>query len=248
MKKLLGDDRVTTHRFAYRGRTLDNVIAEIPGEESGGIVLVGAHLDSMISFVPTYNPRVDPAPGADDDASGVAALLILAQTFKKLIESVDRPKKTIRFGFFNAEEVGLVGSAAYARDQAAHTVPIIAMFELDMIGYNKKSPKSCELHAGIRPFPDVEARSIVLADELKQVMASVSPDLAPQVYSTKTEPEGDPGDGRSDHGSFQERGYTACLAIEDLFPGPGGAELEGNPDYHRPTDYRPRGCHPSDCR
>ena len=236
MKKLLGDDRVTTHRFTYRGRALDNVIAEIPGEVSEEIVFVGAHLDSMISFDPTYNPRVDPAPGADDDASGVAALLILAQTFKKLIESVGRPKKNIRFGFFNAEEVGLVGSASYARDQAAHTVPIIAMFELDMIGYNKKLPKSCELHAGILPFPDVEDRSIVLAHELKQIMASVSPDLDPQVYCTKTEPEGDPGDRRSDHGSFQERGYTACLAIEDIFPGPGGAETEGNPDYHRPTD------------
>lgn len=236
MKKLVGDKNVTTHRFTYRGRALDNVIAEILGEDSGEIVLVGAHLDSMIDFDPTYNPRVDPAPGADDDASGISALLILAETFMKLIELGGRPKKNIRFGFFNAEEVGLVGSAAYARDQAAHTVPIIAMFELDMIGYNNKPLKSCEIHAGIETFPDVEARSIALADVLKQAMADVSPDLAPQVYSTETEPEGDPGDRRSDHGSFQERGYAGCLAIEDFFPGPGTCVPEGNPNYHSPTD------------
>jgi len=130
-----------------------------------------------------------------------------------------------------------VGSAAYARDMAGHTVPILAMFALDMIGYNKQPPKSCELHAGIASFPDVEARSIALAEELKQVMTSVSPELEPQVYSSKTDPEGDPGDRCSDHGSFQERGYTASLVIEDFCFGPGSITPppEGNPDYHRPS-------------
>lgn len=235
----LGDNaHVTTHRFTHRGRTLDNVIAEIPGMEDQEIIMLGAHLDSMVSFVPTYNPRVDPAPGADDDASGVASLLVLAQTFQKLATSVGKPKHTIRLGFFNAEEVGLVGSAAYARDQAGQAAPIAAMYELDMIGYNKKSPKSCEIHAGIRSFPEIESRCVVLANELKEMMRSVSPDLEPQEYSSKTDPEGDPADRRSDHGSFQERGYTACLVIEDFCFGPGSmaGEPEANPNYHRPTD------------
>jgi len=137
---VLGEEAVTKHRFTLRGRTLENVIAEIPGAECEDIVLVGAHIDSMISFDSAYNARVDPAPGADDDASGIAALLILAETFKTLMSRVGRPKKTIVFGFFNAEEVGIVGSAAYARELAARSAPIIAMYALDMIGYNKKTP------------------------------------------------------------------------------------------------------------
>jgi leucyl aminopeptidase len=56
------------------------------------------------------------------------------------------------------------------------------------------------------------------------------------VDSSQTRPDGDPGDRRSDHGSFQEHGYEACLAIEDFFPGPMGSDSEGNPDDHRSTD------------
>jgi leucyl aminopeptidase len=63
--------QVRRHPFSHAGRMLQNIEAELAGE-SPELVLVTAHLDSTAGSEPRYNPRNDPAPGADDDASGVA--------------------------------------------------------------------------------------------------------------------------------------------------------------------------------
>lgn len=82
-------------------------------------MLVTAHLDSTAARAPGYRAATDPAPGADDDASGVAAVLTAAPAILSLAGSVGGPRREIRFVLFNAEEHGLVGSRAYARDVAA---------------------------------------------------------------------------------------------------------------------------------
>jgi hypothetical protein len=80
-----------------------NVIAEVPGRDpKAGIVLIGGHLDSW-----------DLAPGAFDDAAGVA---ITAAAARRIMQS-GRPRRTIRLVWFGAEEVGIHGGKAYA---AAH--------------------------------------------------------------------------------------------------------------------------------
>lgn len=138
---------------------------------------------------------------------------------------------------FNAEEHGLVGSKDYARDQRLLGIPIVAVFQMDMIGYDVRPEPAFELHAGITPRPTVEARSLALARMIAGLVPEVSPALpAPQVYPHQG--ERDPAEARSDHYSFQEQGYTACLASEDLFagPGPGAPPEEMNPHYHLPTD------------
>ena len=76
-----------------------NVIADLPGSSPQDVVLVGAHFDSW-----------DPAQGADDNGSGVAAVLEAARILKSLGV---KPKATIRFAFFSGEEQACLGSRAY---------------------------------------------------------------------------------------------------------------------------------------
>src|SRR5262249_16178983 len=144
-----------------------------------------------------------------------------------------------RFVLFNAEEQGLIGSQAYARLSKSRGEPIVAVWQMDMIGYNKLEPRTWEVHAGFEASPAVEARSRRLADILRTVPPQVSADLPEvQVYHSATVPEGDPASRRSDHASFQAQGYPACVISEDFFVGPGAdaPAPEENPQYHRPGD------------
>jgi hypothetical protein len=219
--------------FTHGGRTLFNVEATLPGR-SDAAVLVTAHLDATAMSSLPYRPDLDAAPGADDDGSGLAAVLAVAERLAVLLP--EPPVHTLRFVLFNAEEQGLIGSAVYARQQRAAGADILAVLQLDMIGFNRSDPRSWELHAGHRADPDVEATSLRLAAELHDLTALVSPKLSPpQIYHSGLS-GGDPADGRSDHSSFQSRGYPACLASEDFFAGPTGTVPEPNPDYHRRTD------------
>lgn len=234
-----GNLEVTLHPFSHEGRQLFNVEAHLQGEDAS-IVLVTAHLDSTAASSPPYDPARDPAPGADDDGSGVAAVLTAAETLLKLA-SAQRPRKSIRFVLFNAEEHGLAGSKAYAKGQAAIGARIAAVFQMDMVGFNRAAPRSWEVHAGFLPSSDVQKRSHELAERLEKLHPIVSPELTgPQIYlSTGPEPQQrDPAEGRSDHSPFQERGYAACAATEDFFSGPraDSPASEANPDYHKKTD------------
>jgi bacterial leucyl aminopeptidase len=235
----IGAGRLTVrrHRFTHEGQPLDNVEAELPATGLEGVVLVTAHMDSTGALQPGYQPALDSAPGADDDASGVAGVLTAADAIGQLDVTLGLPRRTVRFVLFNAEEHGLVGSNAYARDQAVYGSSIVAVFQMDMIGYDVLPQRTFELHAGFTPSPAVQARSLALAQMIAELVPQVSPALpAPQIYPASG--ERDPAERRSDHYSFQLQGYTACLASEDLFAGPGtGAPPEEmNPNYHLPTD------------
>jgi Zn-dependent M28 family amino/carboxypeptidase len=242
LKALGGEEIVVrSHRFVHEGRWLDNVEAELRGTEPDGIVLVTAHLDSTAAFSDgPYHPETDPAPGADDDGSGLAAVLVIAATIAKS-HRVTPLRHTVRFVLFNAEEHGLAGSKAYAHTQASQQAAIGAVFQMDMIGYrgNRTTPpRPVEVHAGYAPSADVEARSQMLADMIAQLTPRISPNLAPvQLYPDPERP-GDPAAGRSDHASFQERGYAACAVSEDFFPGPKShsPDPQPNPNYHKSTD------------
>ncbi|MER9064381.1 M20/M25/M40 family metallo-hydrolase [Mesorhizobium sp. M0698] len=229
--------QVKLHRFTHVGLELFNVEAELAGE-SPELVFVTAHLDSTAAFHEPYSPSSDPAPGADDDASGMAAVLAIAGRFAALA-STGQPARTVRFVFFNAEEQGLIGSQAYARRSKSRGEAIAAVWQMDMIGYNKQSPRSWEAHAGFEFSPPVEALSRRLADLIQLVATQVSPALpAAQIYHSGTMPAGDPAAGRSDHAAFHAQGYPAIVVSEDFFVGPGtdAPAPEENPNYHRPGD------------
>jgi bacterial leucyl aminopeptidase len=235
-----GAFEVRLHAFTMSGKTLHNVEAEWRGTEPG-IVIVSAHLDSTAasSHAPgTYQPAIHAAPGADDDASGVAGVLAIARALRGM--PVTRPKLTVRFVLFNGEEQGLVGSGAYARAQAGIEAPIVGVYQLDMIGRNNVPPALFEVHAGYSPAPDVETRSRTLAARLHRLTPIVSSGLtAPELMFTRGPgvADRDPAEGRSDHGPFNARGYAGCCISEDFFANaPGMPVAEGNADYHKATD------------
>ena len=105
-----------------------NVIASLEGRENDSISIVGAHYDN-------YSADSDPftlAPGANDNASGVAGVLEIARVLKK---SRFRPRYPIRFVAFAAEELGLHGSRYQAGREAAAGYNIMMMINYDMIAY-----------------------------------------------------------------------------------------------------------------
>ena len=208
--------RVRRHAFTHQRRTLFNVIAELPGE-SEELVLVSAHLDTTASSSPPYHPESDPAPGADDDASGMAAVLSIAESILTLT-AVTPARRTAQFVLFNDEENGLVGSQAYARFMRDSGATITGVFQMDMIGYSSQEPKDWEVHVGVENSPLVENSSLALGEAIAAASERVAPSLpAPQLYDSST---GDPAAGRSDHGPFNALGYAACVVSEDFFGGP----------------------------
>ncbi|HEY1067249.1 MAG TPA: M20/M25/M40 family metallo-hydrolase, partial [Pirellulales bacterium] len=235
--------QVSQHRFGHSGLSLHNVEAELQGV-SPELVLITAHLDSTAAFHDNYNPSGDSAPGADDDASGVAAVLAAAKAFVALTATTPL-ERTVRFVLFNAEEQGLIGSKAYAQRSKARGEAIAAVWQMDMIGFDFTGKATWEVHCGYEPSPVVESLSLRLGELLVRVAPVVSPDLeVGQVYHSNTPPNspgglrGDPAARRSDHGSFHDQGYPACVVSEDFFvgPGPDAPAQENNIHYHQPTD------------
>lgn len=232
---------VRRHPFKFQGLRLENIEAELPGELENSFVLITAHLDSTaIEGAGGFDPASDPAPGSDDDASGIAAVLAAARATANL-NLFKKTKRSIRFVLFNAEEQGLVGSKEYAKAQAAEQVAIAAVFQMDMIGFRRQQTelsRNFEAHAGFAVAPAVEERSLMVAQLVNDAVLQVSPNLnAPQIFPRV--PGGpDPASGRSDHSPFQQRGYAACVLCEDFFvgPNPDSPPAQPNPNYHKDTD------------
>lgn len=96
-----------------------NVIAELPGKNRDNVVMAGAHLDG-----------VEEGPGINDNGSGSAGLLEVAESLGQ-----HRPQNTLRFAFWGAEEIGLVGSTQWVADQSQEELDRIALYlNFDMIG------------------------------------------------------------------------------------------------------------------
>jgi bacterial leucyl aminopeptidase len=103
-----------------------SVIARIfgKGEKAKEIVVIGGHLDSI--NVNMFEKR---APGADDNASGVAILL---EVFRVLMETDYQPERTIEFMAYAGEEIGLVGSQQIAREYKKYQKNVVAAIQFDM--------------------------------------------------------------------------------------------------------------------
>jgi Zn-dependent M28 family amino/carboxypeptidase len=112
--------RVRVDRLAET-RTTRNVIAETPGGDPNSVVVVGAHLDS-----------VSRGPGINDNGSGSAAILEVAETYAAQGRT---PRNKIRFMWYGAEEFGLIGSTFYVNSlSAAEQDRIALMLNFDMVG------------------------------------------------------------------------------------------------------------------
>lgn len=201
-----------------------NLEVEIEGSQAADeIVLIGAHYDT-----------VPGSPGADDNASGIAALLEIARALKN-----ENLGKTLRLvAFVNEEEpyatTDLMGSIVYARTAKARGEKIVAMLSLESIGYYRDLPASQFYPPPLSWFysdrgnflgfvGNVESRALVrsatagfrqkarLPSDGLSIPESIAPDIA-----------------RSDHASFWQYGYPAIM-VTDTVP-------FRNPHYHTEED------------
>lgn len=181
-----------------------NLIGRIRGSGTGDrVLLIGAHYDHFGS----RDGKV--LNGADDNASGVAVLLSIAEQFAR-----ERPTHDVVFALWDAEEQGFYGSKAFAATPPVPLSRIVMNLNLDMMSRNDRN----ELWlAGAHHSPFLRAR-------FEQLAA-----LAP--VSLKLGHDGPPWNGTddwtdgSDHSVFHHKGIPfAYLGVEDY------------PDYHKPTD------------
>lgn len=193
--------RFSVTGLPWREVTTHNLLAALPGSDpsvKGEYVLVGAHLDHIGDW-----PRLN--PGADDNASGAATLLEVARAAASLKE---RPRRTIVFAWFAAEELGLRGAEHFAKNPPKGLGTCVAVLNMDMLGAGNGA-----FVAGGENFPAIKAALEASRDR-----------LAPgfNLRSGKNR-----GEGRADHAPFLEVGIPAV----SLF-GSGG-EHHG---YHAPED------------
>jgi hypothetical protein len=213
------------------------------------MIIVGCHLDSTAARRPGYKPATDPAPGADDDATGIAATLATA---RHLWNFRGQLMHTVRFCFFNAEEQGLIGSKAYAAMLKAAGAPIRAVVCADMIGHNSDAERIFEIHAGSTDAA-VRDLSVPIADTIAAWAAGLGTLAPAQVYKGTIGANGadrnlyDGAINRSDHSGFHQQGYPAVVVSEDFFlnlatePG-----ADPNPNYHDDDDTVIDGAYGSD--
>jgi hypothetical protein len=184
---------VTTPVVSYGGRTLYNIKVVKPGyAEPDKVIVIGGHYDS-------YNPSTGNsyAPGADDDASGVAAAMEIARVLANV-----QFRKTIIFMPFTAEEQGLVGSRAAAVSFKNAGTKVEIMFNNDMIGYTTNTYDNINLSSGpVTAYRDFEAQTA-------RRVTSLIPDITAMGSS-------------SDHYGFYEQGYSVVDCIESDFNTPG---------------------------
>jgi hypothetical protein len=184
--------------------TSRNVVAEKTGETyPDDIFVICGHYDSTSPAA----TRQTLAPGADDNASGTAAVLEAARVLAAFPLDF-----TVRFVAFSAEEWGLFGSRAHAAAAQMAGERILGVINLDMIAYANALPEDLQII--------VNPRSSWLADLYLDAAGNYGP-----VEATKTV---DASFVYSDHSPFWDAGCPALLAIEDN-------PLQ-NPYYHQITD------------
>lgn len=192
----------------YSGR---DVIAEIPGiQHPERIWVVGGHFDD-ISEIPYSR-----APGADDNASGTAATLLIADILRAY-QFAD----TIRFVHFSGEEQGQWGSKRYARELNLAGEQVMGYIDLDMIGWDGNSDDVLELH------PGTDSASNAVATAFIDAAQRYGQDLNFERKTTTAS-------RFSDHSAFWDYGYPAFLVIENFFTD--DIPPDRNPWYHSSGD------------
>lgn len=191
--------------------TMRNVLGMIPGKNTKEYVIVGAHFDHL---------GIDPAldgdqiyNGADDNASGVSAVLQIARAF---LASGQQPERNVIFAFWDGEEKGLLGSKYFVQ-----TCPFLSQIKgylnFDMIGRNNKPQQPKQVvyfytaaHPGFGDW---------LKEDIRKYGLQLEPD-----YRAWENPI-----GGSDNGSFAKVGIPIIWYHTD-----------GHPDYHQPSDHADR--------
>jgi leucyl aminopeptidase len=192
--------------------TQPSVILTIQGWDlPNEVVVLGAHLDSI-----NGSNRNDPnqhAPGADDDASGIATL---TETLRIALSEGWRPRRTVKFMGYAAEEVGLRGSNAIAQSFRASGVNVVSVLQVDMTNYKAGAVMDMRL---VTDYSNAELQTFFI-----------------RLFDTYLAPMGltrgstTCGYACSDHASWTSAGYPAAMMFE------AGGLSGGYPYIHTTAD------------
>lgn len=188
--------------------SMRNVLARIEGKRKDEYVIIGAHYDHLgvdpkLNGDQIYN-------GADDNASGVSAVLQIARAF---VASGVQPERTIIFALWDGEEKGLLGSYYFTQNFPA-IQQVKGYLNFDMIGRNNDESKPEQV-----AYFYTEAHSAFgdwLKNDIKKYKLNLRPDYKPLDKPT----------GGSDNACF------AVLDIPIIW-----YHTDGHPDYHMPGDH-----------
>jgi hypothetical protein len=165
--------------------------------------IICAHYDDV--------PFSSLAPGADDNASGCAAVLETA----RILSQYPTPY-TVIYALWDEEEIGLVGSANYAQQAFQSGANIRGVINLEMFGWDGNDDGLIDIHT------QSIGNSVELANLVNYLENQYQIGLSPVIYN--------PGTSASDHSSFWNYGYGAIVFSEAFYGG------DMNPSYHTAND------------
>lgn len=214
---------VAAQRYEAAGVDCANLEVVVPGESRPEeIVVIGAHYDT-----------VEGSPGADDNASAVAALLEITPMLAQA-----RPARTVKLVAFVNEEApfffwGSMGSGVYAKAARRRGDDIRAMFSLEMLGCYSDAPGSQSYPPLLQHFYPDRGNFIAFVSNLRSrrlLRATVGAFRAVSTFPCESAalPAWIPGVSWSDQLSFWRAGYRAVMVTDTAF--------HRYPHYHRATD------------
>ena len=215
---------VNVERHTVMGR---NVLAMVEGSDPDlrdEVVIIGAHHDHDGTDGETI------FPGADDDGSGTVGVMGVAGAYARAIEAGERPRRSVIFAVWDAEERGLLGAWYYTLRPLFPLQSTVAKLNLDMIGRHQEVPED-----GAGRFRGLEVQSAESNSNATNILGySRTPDLAGQIEAANTfglelKMRYDNNESnllrRSDHWPFLQNGVPAVWFHTGL-----------HPDYHRAGD------------
>lgn len=203
-----GRTDVHTRIYEHDNTPMPSVILTMDGANNPDeYVIIGGHIDST-------SWDKDDAPGADDNASGIASLneMVRVLLLKEFV-----PSRTIEVMAFAAEEIGLVGSAEIAEHYADNNIDVAAYVQFDMTGY-KGSAEDVYIMT-----------DYYNSDSLNNYLAALMDHYNASGAHAFTYGYSECGYGCSDHASWASNGYDAAMPFE-------AAIDEDNPNIHSPYD------------
>ena len=181
----------TVEFFAHSQWDQPSVILTLKGK-SDEVIIVGGHQDSING---SFGGATSTAPGADDNASGIATV---TEIIRVLATSSYQPEKTIKFMAYAGEEVGLLGSKAIAKDFKTRNVNVVGVLQLDMTNF--KGTKELDI-VMMRDYTN-DAQNAFLGTIIDRYVPDVKWGYDKCGY------------GCSDHASWHAQGYPASMPFE----------------------------------
>ena len=225
MRQFRRSPRLKVSEQVFGGiRNVTAVLPAIPTSSSNRIFIICAHYDTQAVREPNWNPLMSTAPGANDNGTGVAAMLEIAYLLSRY-----EYEHEIRFIAFGGEELGFFGSRYYVREVSVpggndETDPvrekIVGVFNLDMLGFNWKTDL-------VEIITNNDSAWIGRA----LIIANTWYNVGLKVRRTQDEFV-----DISSHKSFWDGDYDAVTLTESSTPWRDSQNYDANPFYHTSED------------